>query len=234
MTADRQTSGPGRKILLLLGGGGQAAVVADAARAAGWSLAGYLDDAGAAPGPASRTPLPWLGRIGDLNAVLSSLEPGTAVHAAIGGAACRRRWHDSIAPAPAPAIIHPTAVVSPSATIGAGAFVGPLVVVNARARLGAGVIVNSGAIVEHDCDLGPFCHVAPGSILAGGVAVGEEALIGAGSTVLGGVRIGDRATLGAGAVAADDLPDGMTAIGVPARVTDASAALAQEPVPGGR
>ncbi|MCH6552249.1 MAG: ABC transporter permease, partial [Planctomycetes bacterium] len=32
MTADRQTSGPGRKILLLLGGGGQAAVVADAAR----------------------------------------------------------------------------------------------------------------------------------------------------------------------------------------------------------
>ena len=63
--------------------------------------------------------------------------------------------------------------------------------------------------------------------------MGEGALIGAGSAVLPGVRIGDRATLGAGAVADKDLPEGVTATGVPARVRAASA-LTQEPVPGSR
>jgi len=233
MSADRQTARPAGRTLVLLGGGGHAAVVADAARAAGWSVAGYLDDAGGSRGPESTAPLPWLGRIDDLKAVLASLEPGAAAHAAIGDARCRRRWHDSIAPASAAAVVHPSAVVSPSAVIEAGSFIGPLGVVNARTRVGRGVIVNSGAIVEHDCDLGAFCHVASGSILAGGVAVGEGALIGAGSAVLPGVRIGDRATLGAGAVADKDLPEGVSATGVPARVRTASA-LTQEPVPGSR
>jgi hypothetical protein len=65
-------------------------------------------------------------------------------------------------------VVHPAAVVAPSATIGAGTLVMPGAVVNAEARIGANAIVNSGAIVEHDCEVGEGVHIAPGAVLCGG------------------------------------------------------------------
>jgi serine O-acetyltransferase len=44
----------------------------------------------------------------------------------------------------------------------------------------------------------------------------DGAVVYAGAKVLGGVRVGRNATVGAGAVVVKDVPDGMTAIGVPA------------------
>jgi UDP-perosamine 4-acetyltransferase len=89
--------------------------------------------------------------------------------------------------------------------------------VNARAAIASGAIVNTAAVVEHDVRVGPFAHVAPGSILLGAASVGRNAFIGAGAVVLPGVAIGDEATLGAGGVATRGVPDGVLAIGVPAR-----------------
>jgi acetyltransferase-like isoleucine patch superfamily enzyme len=51
-----------------------------------------------------------------------------------------------------------------------------------------------------------------------GVSVGAGAWLGAGVKVLDGVRIGERAVIGAGAVVRKDVPDGATAVGVPARI----------------
>jgi acetyltransferase-like isoleucine patch superfamily enzyme len=51
-----------------------------------------------------------------------------------------------------------------------------------------------------------------------GISVGEGAWFGAGVKVLDGVRIGNRAIVGANAVVKIDVPDGATAVGIPARV----------------
>ena len=51
-----------------------------------------------------------------------------------------------------------------------------------------------------------------------GVTVGAGAWLGEGVKVLDGVHIGDRAVIGAGAVVRSDVPDGATAVGIPARV----------------
>jgi sugar O-acyltransferase (sialic acid O-acetyltransferase NeuD family) len=205
--------------LVLLGGGGHAAVVADAALAGGWSVVGFLDDDPdeSRPGPAGLT---RLGAIDDLATILaraSLARPGPKGHAAVGDPDLRRRWLDALTDAVAPAIVHPSAVVSRSAELAEGTFIGPGAVVNARAKVARGAIVNSGAIVEHDCRLGPFCHVAPGATLGGGASVGGSALVGIHAAVLPGIRVGDSATVGAGAVAASDVPDGATATGIPAR-----------------
>lgn len=114
--------------------------------------------------------------------------------------------------------LHPSAVVSPSAVVGAAATIAAGAIVNAGAVLGANVIVNTGAIVEHDCTIGDHAHVATGARLAGRVAVGEGTLVGIGATVRQGITIGRGALVGAGAVVVDDVPDGVMAIGVPARV----------------
>lgn len=117
-----------------------------------------------------------------------------------------------------PPIVHPSAVVAPTVTMGEAVYIGPQSCVNPQAALGKGSIVNSGAVVEHHCRCGAFSHIAPGAVLLGGAMVGENALIGAGAVVLGKVKIGKFARLGAGAVAIYDIPDDATAVGVPAKL----------------
>lgn len=203
--------------LVLLGGGGHAAVVAEAARSCGWTVTGYLDDAGQSAA-ARLIGLVCLGAIADWTRI-----PAPALgHAAVGDASLRRRWLDALAARVAGPIVHESAVVSPSATLAEGSFIGPRAVVNARAVVGRGVIVNSGAIVEHDCVLGDFCHVAPGAVIGGSAVVGERSTIGLNATVLPEVRIGAGVTLGAGSVAVEGVPDGVIAVGIPARQTAVS------------
>lgn len=48
--------------------------------------------------------------------------------------------------------------------------------------------------------------------------IGDNVFIGAGARVLGGITIGDHAMIGANAVVIHDVPEGTTAIGIPARV----------------
>jgi acetyltransferase-like isoleucine patch superfamily enzyme len=51
-----------------------------------------------------------------------------------------------------------------------------------------------------------------------GITLGDDEWLGAGAKVLDGVKIGSRVAVGAGAVVTSDLPDGVVAVGVPARV----------------
>ncbi len=116
-----------------------------------------------------------------------------------------------------PRLVHPSAVVSPSAHLGRGVMIMAGAIVNAEAHLGDNVIVNSGAIVEHDCRVGDHAHLGPRASLAGGVTVGACAHVGIGAVVLQGLTVGARAIVGAGSVVLHDVPDGVTVFGVPAR-----------------
>ncbi|HMG62000.1 MAG TPA: gamma carbonic anhydrase family protein, partial [Streptosporangiaceae bacterium] len=68
--------------------------------------------------------------------------------------------------------------------------------------------VGAGATIGHLC-------------VVHGAVIGAEALIGNGATVLDGAIIGRRALVAAGATVAPGfkVPDGMLAVGVPAKVT---------------
>jgi UDP-N-acetylbacillosamine N-acetyltransferase len=91
-------------------------------------------------------------------------------------------------------------------------------VVNPGATLGRNVIVNTCASVDHDCVLEDGVHISPGAHLGGGVTVGRGTWIGIGAVVRDHVMIGAGVTIGAGAVVVKDIPDGVMAYGVPARV----------------
>lgn len=117
----------------------------------------------------------------------------------------------------APAVVHPAAVVSPSAEIGRGSVVFAGAVVNSAARIGRAVIINSAAVVEHDCEVADGAHVSPGAVLSGGVSLGARSWIGSGAIVIHRIRIGADVVVGAGGVVIDDLPDGAKVGGVPAR-----------------
>ncbi len=114
--------------------------------------------------------------------------------------------------------IHPSAIISPSAVIGAGATIMAGAIVNAEATVGPNAIINTGAIVEHDDSIGAHAHISTGVRLAGGVRIGEGAHIGVGASVRQNISIGCHALVGAGAVVIDDVSDDTVVIGVPARV----------------
>lgn len=205
---------------LLLGGGGHASVVADAMRAGGHEVMGFVDDGPLTPMATERIGAPFLGGTPQLWDLLGTIDEPVELFPAVGSNSDRLNLIETLErhrQPQAPPIAHPSAYISETARLEPLVFVGPRAIVNPGAFVGRGAMINSGSIVEHDCSIGNLAHIAPGAILCGAAKVGTSALIGAGAVVLPGVTIGNGATLGAGAVANKDVPEGHISMGVPAR-----------------
>ncbi len=205
--------------LAIWGASGHAAVVADVVRSQGeYEVAGFIDDANPGRAGAEFCGAPILGG----GERLDDLRRAGVEHLIFGFGNCEarlrlsesaRRRGFAIATA-----VHPRAVVAPDVSVGPGTVVVAGVVINPGAQIGTDVIVNTSASVDHDCVIGDGVHISPGARLAGGVRVGRGSWVGIGATVIDGVRIGAGTTVGAGAVVLADVPDGVVAYGIPARV----------------
>ena len=114
--------------------------------------------------------------------------------------------------------IHPSAIVSPSAKIGEGTVVMPGAIINADVIIGKHCIINTGASIDHECVIGDYCHIAPHVTLCGQVHIGEGTLVGVGASVIPCIEIGNWCTIGAGAAIVNNVSDGKTLVGVPAKV----------------
>ena len=198
--------------VLILGTGGHAKVAADIVLEMGLELMGFLDDDASTHGE-TLLGFPVLGPIG----ALEELQP-TGVALGIGSNGVRRRLMERYRAAPWLTLIHPYSAVSRFATIGHGSMIAFGACIGPGAHLGRGVIVNTKASVDHDCEIHDFVHIAVGATLAGTVTVGSEALVGAGSVVIQNLTVGSGSIVGAGAAVVRDVPDGVTVMGVPARV----------------
>lgn len=202
--------------LIVWGAGGHARVVADIVRCAGrYAILGFIDDLQPRRAGETFDGAPILGG-------RDALAEHRGAHVIVAFGNCPARLDAAqfavghglqLAKA-----IHPSAVIAASARIGAGTVVAANAVVNPGAIIGENVIVNTAASVDHDCAIGDGAHLCPGVRLAGNVRVGEATWIGIGASVVDGVTIGRGARIGAGAVVVGDLPDGVVAYGVPARV----------------
>ena len=115
-------------------------------------------------------------------------------------------------------LIHPTAAISPFATIGHCPMVGPISVIAAGCELGDSVRINRAAAIGHDTHIGHYTHIAPGTTVCGHCRIGDNSFIGAGSTVKDHISIGTNVVIGAGSVVTKDIPDNVVAYGNPAKV----------------
>ena len=98
--------------------------------------------------------------------------------------------------------------------IGRGAQFGPgFVLIHS-----CGVVINTEVRggrevkLEHQVTIGAERNVSP--------VLGDDIFVGAGAKIVGGIKIGSRVKIGANAVVLRDLPDGATAVGVPARIVN--------------
>jgi carbonic anhydrase/acetyltransferase-like protein (isoleucine patch superfamily) len=139
-------------------------------------------------------------------------------------------------------VVSPTAWIAPTATLvgdvrveaEASIWYGAVL----RADFGTiivrrGANVQDGSVVHGGMD--PVTEVGDGATVGHlcvvhGAVLGAEALIGNGATVLDGAVIGSRALVGAGATVPPGMhvPDGMIAVGTPARVVREVSGAAKE------
>ncbi|HEX8103015.1 MAG TPA: acetyltransferase [Solirubrobacteraceae bacterium] len=206
--------------LVIFGAGGYGRevrqVVEDVnADASEWNLAGFLDGDPALHGQAVRD-LPvlggpeWLDGRGDV-----------AVALAVGGPAGRRAVAERIGAARCATLVHPGAWIGNHVALGTGTIVLAGVTVSTDIAIGDLVCLNKNCIVGHDAVIGRYATISPGASISGYVRVGEGCDVGANSVIVQGHAVGDWSVVGAGAVVTKDLPAGVTAVGVPARVIKA-------------
>jgi acetyltransferase-like isoleucine patch superfamily enzyme len=89
-----------------------------------------------------------------------------------------------------------------------------------------GVRIGNGVRIAAQCVIVPAMHNLPAEgqsllesgITARGIEVDDNVWLGAGVAILDGVRVGRSSIIGAGSVVTRSVPDGCTAVGVPARV----------------
>ena len=146
------------KKLLILGAGGYGRTIADIARQLGcYQKIAFLDDGKAG------TP----GVLGTCEDFLQFADETTEMYPAFGNNTVRMGWLERFEDhgIRVPVMVHPSAYVSPLATLYAGVTVLPKAVVNTGTVVKNGCIVNIGVLIDHDCVLEEGCHLAPGVII---------------------------------------------------------------------
>jgi sugar O-acyltransferase (sialic acid O-acetyltransferase NeuD family) len=139
---------------------------------------------------------------------------------AIGLPECRRRVAESLLARGAEflTLVHPTAVVCPSAQIGCGSIVCPHAIVSDAARLGRFVILNWHASAAHDADVGDFAVLSPFAAVAGGARVGAGCFLGTHASLAPGRSLGAGSRVSANSAVGVDVAADSIAFGVPATI----------------
>jgi len=205
--------------VVIVGAGGHAREVLEilwARRAAGDALEpiGFLDDARAASGPLNGLPV-----LGGLEWLEGANAEGVRAVCAVGTPAVCERLAGRVRAlgVRVASAVSPDSWIASTASLGEGVLVFPGVVVNANADVGDHVTLNVASSVSHDARVGRFTILGPGARIAGNAELGDRCFVGMGASVIHGVRVGEGSVIGAGAAVIDDVPAGMTAVGVPAR-----------------
>jgi sugar O-acyltransferase (sialic acid O-acetyltransferase NeuD family) len=205
--------------VVIIGAGGfgreVAAWVLAAARAGTpWELAGFLDD-----NPDALRGLPV--EAGVLGGTAGyEPRPDDRLVCAIGLPALRRRMHELFLARGArfATVVHPTALVADRAVLGAGVVICPYAIVSVDARVEDGAAVYYHSSVDHDAVVGRYCQVSAHCDVTGAAVLEDEVFLGSHAAILPGIRVGRGAVVGAGAVVREDVPPGVTVVGIPARV----------------
>ena len=160
--------------LLILGAGGFGQMIKETALALGYEKVVFLDDAAKGEDV--------IGMCCDY--VLRHSEYPAAV-AAFGNNKTRLFWTDKLLEEgyEVPAMVHPSAIVSPSATLEPGCFIMQRVVVNTHTRIERAALINSGAVVDHDSVVCAGAHVGLGSVVKANCTIESGRKVEAGEVI---------------------------------------------------
>jgi sugar O-acyltransferase (sialic acid O-acetyltransferase NeuD family) len=115
-------------------------------------------------------------------------------------------------------IIHPTAIINDTATLGVGNIICPNVVISDSAFLNNHASINVGSIIGHDAIIGPYSVISSQCDITASVIIGEGVFLGSKVSILPGMKIGRNSYLCAGSVIMSDVKEESRMFGVPAKI----------------
>ena len=134
-----------------------------------------------------------------------------------------------------PVLIHPSVIMGSKnyLNIGEGCIICAGTIMTTNILIGRYVILNIACTVGHETEIGDFSSFMPTCNISGEVKIGDSSFWGTGSKVINRKNIGKNVIIGAGAVVTQDIPDNVTAVGIPASVVKrhAEALLSCSPFP---
>ena len=200
--------------IIIVGAGGHGREIADILGVSGARVVGFVDDDSSLQGKQ----VDGLPVLGDLTYLANGVAGEVII--GVGDPVVAKSLADRVAEFGRcfAGAISRNAVVSPRAEIGRGVVIFPNAIVGPDVVIGDHCILNAGATVSHDSVLGRHVVVNPGAHVAGSVRCEEGVFVGMGASIIQGKRIGAWSKIGAGAAVIHDIPPGVTAVGVPAKV----------------
>lgn len=146
--------------------------------------------------------------------------PGEKLLLAIGVPYVRRQVAESLLARGAEfvTLVHPTAIVSPSARIGEGSILCPYSIVSDSAHLGRFVAMNYHTSLGHDASAGDFAVLSPYATLGGHAHIEDDVFLGLHASIGPGKTVGARSKVSANSCVLSSTPADSLVYGVPGRV----------------
>jgi len=118
---------------------------------------------------------------------------------------------------PLVSLVHPSVDLR-FATVGRAVTIYAGCTISALSTVGDHTVIFTQAVLGHGATLGDGAVLAPGAVVNARVRVGRRAYIGSNASVLPDITVGDAATVSACSAVLGDVPEGCTALGVPAEI----------------
>lgn len=115
-------------------------------------------------------------------------------------------------------LIHPDVHVEENHFIGEGAIISAGVYLGDSSMIENNVCLMPQTLIGHDSVIGEHSVLAPNSNISGNVKIGSRTFMGFLSGVKQNLMIGDDVICSAGAIVFQNIPDGVVAVGNPARI----------------
>jgi UDP-3-O-[3-hydroxymyristoyl] glucosamine N-acyltransferase len=148
-----------------------------------------------------------------------SYKPGSYFVVAIGNNRARLDIHNTCKELGLVAlnVIHPSAVISPSANIGYGVQILEMAVVSCKAIVDEACIVNVHSLVGHHSKMYPGSSISANCVLGASSTLGYRSFLGNAANTVPGVQIVKDVLVGAGGLVIEDILVPGTYIGMPVR-----------------
>jgi sugar O-acyltransferase (sialic acid O-acetyltransferase NeuD family) len=114
-------------------------------------------------------------------------------------------------------VIHPSARISPLATIGRNVLIMAGVVITSNAVIGDHVCILPNTVIHHDARIGDLTLIGSNVTVAGSTIVGDNCYIGSGTQLMNGLQIGAGSLIGLGSNVIGNVAAGSRMAGNPAR-----------------
>ncbi len=114
-------------------------------------------------------------------------------------------------------IVHPTARLGNTTSLGEGVIIAPRVDVTTNCIIGDFVFCNVASQIGHDSIIGDYCTLFPNCSVAGGSVLGEGVMVGTSASTHPGIKIGDYAVVGMNSAVIKNVKANTTVMGVPAK-----------------